>query len=778
MQHHPHHTQQGPPPPHHLQQPRPSSIVHQHHQQQVPPQSQHSNPYPPTHALPQYAQSAPGAGGHNPQELPYYTTQSHPSPYSTPSASGTYSSAAEGTPDIMAAAQMTRPYPPISYHTPQSNSPASVASPSGHDQHRMYGAPTSQLQQNSQMYYAGPQQQYPPMPPQSGPSYAPHPQQQQHQQQQQHHQSMTSQPNLLMSQTPAQHQMQQHPSQHAQAGMTGSPRTKMEPHVPQISRPAAPLGPPQQQQQQQPQQHPANGPPMNQNNVPGAGGSGGVNPNAAPGPIPATTPLVVRQDNNGVQWIAFEYSRDRVKMEYTIRCDVESVNVDTLSPEFKTENCVYPRACCSKDQYRGNRLVYENECNTVGWALAELNPCLRGKRGLIQRAVDSWRNSNQDPRLRSRRVRRMAKINNRKAVQTTSHPPHMAGPSGPTGMPPSGNMGPGGASNMGKPSLSGMGPQLHHHHNHPDGSTGGDDVDNEEYMDEDQHHHHHQAPPGAPNSNPQDDVRDSHVFPGYGGSAYPPNPSSVGGPSMAPTMHSSHGGAPHPSHPISARSSHVNSSSHSKGNTEEMAEEERITLFGDIPEAKKRKFILVDDPGKGGRVRVRVTLDTVDTDEIPDSFRKSNSVYPRSWFPIQMQSPPPSAHGSRFFEEGDEDDTVEVEGRGSARGRGAKGKQMYTVPLPDGGEAEVGIPRMRKSVRTKEVKLNDLGYRMTWHQSRVFADKTVFLQKALDSYRNKVRTTMESTGKDVAAIAPHFETRVGKRQWNDRSKRERRSEES
>ena len=221
---------------------------------------------------------------------------------------------------------------------------------------------------------------------------------------------------------------------------------------------------------------------MQQNNIPG-GGPGGVNPNAAPGPIPATTPLVVRQDNNGVQWIAFEYSRDRVKMEYTIRCDVESVSVDTLSPEFKTENCVYPRACCSKDQYRGNRLVYETECNTVGWALAELNPCLRGKRGLIQRAVDSWRNSNQDPRLRSRRVRRMAKINNRKTVQTpTSHQPpqHMAGgPNGGGPMPPSANMGPGGAPSMGKPSMSGMGgPNLHHHHQtHPDGSAqGGDDV--------------------------------------------------------------------------------------------------------------------------------------------------------------------------------------------------------------------------------------------------------------------------------------------------------------
>jgi hypothetical protein len=204
-----------------------------------------------------------------------------------------------------------------------------------------------------------------------------------------------------------------------------------------------------------------------------------------------------------------------------------------------------------------------------------------------------------------------------------------------------------------------------------------------------------------------------------------------------------------------------------------MDEEERSSLFGDIPEGKKRKFILVDDPGKGGRVRVRVTLDTVDIKEIPDSFRKSNSVYPRSWFPLQMQSPPPSAHGSRFFEDDDEDDTVEVDG--GRRGRNGKGKMMVSVPLADGGEAEVGVPRIRKSIRTKEVKLNDLGYRMTWHQSRVFADKTVFLQKSLDSYRNKVRKVMDDTGKDVAATAPHFETRVGKRRWNDRNKREKRS---
>ncbi|TVY45590.1 hypothetical protein LSUB1_G000948 [Lachnellula subtilissima] len=752
MQHHPHHAQQGPP-PHHLQQARPSSIVHQHHQQQAPPpQPHHSNPYQaPNHGLPQYPQSAPGPGGQPSHELPYYATQAAPSPYSTPSASGTYSSAAD-TPDIMAATQMSRPYPPISYHTPQSNSPASVASPSAHDQRHMYAAPGSQLQQNPQMYYAGPQQQQypPPMAPQTGPSpYAPHPQQQQH------HQSMTSQPNLLMSQTPGQHQMQQHPQHHPQQqGITGSPRPKMEPHVPQMTRPAAPLGPPQQ--------HPANGAQMQQNNIPGGAG---VNPNAAPGPIPATTPLVVRQDNNGVQWIAFEYSRDRVKMEYTIRCDVESVNVDTLSPEFKTENCVYPRACCSKDQYRGNRLVYETECNTVGWALAELNPCLRGKRGLIQRAVDSWRNSNQDARLRSRRVRRMAKINNRKAVQAATHTPHMAGSTGPPGMPPSGNMGPGSAGNMGKPSLSGMGGgQLHHHHqNHPDGSTQGEDVDDDEYMDE-SHHHHHQAPNGSPPGQ-NGDVRQAHVFSGYPGS-YPPDP-SVGGASMAPSIHGQHQPTPHASHstPIAASRSHAKSP---------LDEDERNVLFGDIPEAKKRKFILVDDPSKGNRVRVRVTLDTVDIKEIPDSFRKKNSVFPRSWFPLEMQSPPPSARGSRFFESDDFDGGDEVEPSGSTRGgRREKGRMAVNVPLTDGGEGEVEVPKMRNSVRSKEVKLNDLGYRLTWHQSRVFADKTVFLQKALDAYRAKVLDSMQGAGKDIAA-APHFETRVGKRRWNERSKRGKR----
>lgn len=375
----------------------------------------------------------------------------------------------EASAELMAATHMGRPYPSV-YHTPQSNSPASVASSQSHDQHgRMYGQTPSQMPPGLYGY------QYPPMN-QVHPSGYP-----QHPGQQPQHPNMTSQP-MLMSHQPGQSSMQHPPPPPPPpptTGMTNSPRPKMEPSG--MQRPLDPAS----------LQRPPSGPATSSHNTPtgpqsngtslhsGPPSGGGTNPNAAPGPIPATTPLVVRQDNNGVQWIAFEYSRDRVKMEYQIRCDVESVNVEQLAAEFKSENCVYPRACCNKDQYRGNRLIYETECNTVGWALAELNPCLRGKRGLIQRAVDSWRNSNQDPRLRSRRVRRMAKLTGRKHPTATPQAA-LAGSSGtgPTGVHP--NVTPMSAPHRAPPpgSVGVGGAHLHHHHAHPDGSATGsaDDV--------------------------------------------------------------------------------------------------------------------------------------------------------------------------------------------------------------------------------------------------------------------------------------------------------------
>jgi hypothetical protein len=96
-----------------------------------------------------------------------------------------------------------------------------------------------------------------------------------------------------------------------------------------------------------------------------------------------------------------------------------------------------------------------------------------------------------------------------------------------------------------------------------------------------------------------------------------------------------------------------------------------------------------------------------------------------------MQSPPPSATGSRFFgEDHDDDGTEETEGRESSRrGVNRTGKEMVKVPMGE-SSGEIAIPRMRKSTRGREVRLNDLGYRMAWLQSRVFAGRTVFLQRA------------------------------------------------
>ncbi|TLD06927.1 hypothetical protein PgNI_10703 [Pyricularia grisea] len=777
--HHPHHPQQQGQAPSHIQpHPRPSSIVQQHHPHAPPQQPQHSSAYSSYQHNQQQNQTS---GGQHTQDLGYYA---HQSPYSTPGATSGYTSA--DTSEMMAAAMPRPPYPPMSYHTPQSNSPASVASPSGHDQQRsMYGQPTSQLHQQS-MYYGQQTAQYPPMPAQAAQSpYGQHPQQS--------HQTMTSQPSMMMSHNnAAQHQMSQHghSTQHAQSAMTGSPRhPKIETHSmpPQLSRPGQQQPMTQQPQQMNQQSSMPQQPPMNQplgqsqpaqngapmQNASNVGsGAAGVNPNAAPGPIPATTPLVVRQDQNGVQWIAFEYSRDRVKMEYTIRCDVESVNTDELSAEFKQENCVYPRACVAKEAYRGNRLQYETECNTVGWALAQLNTPLRGKRGLIQRAVDSWRNSNRDPRLRSRRVRRMAKMTTRKTNPMPAG--HMAGgpagPGGPAGMPGGpGSMGPGGG--MGKPIMNSMGQmQQHHHHADGHGQEGGEVGDGDSFSDDQHHHHHHhQAPPQTGGS--QDDVRPSHQFSGYGGyqSGAPSGSSSM--PSIHDTIHHGSGHQSSGSGAIAARR-------HSRADAEEPDD-----LFPDIPEAKKRKFILVEDSDRQSRLRVRVTLDGVDTREIPDSFRKNSSVYPRSYFPREMQSPPPSATGSKFFQDdlsddpGAEDDgTTDTEGRRAARG--ARAKAMVRVPMVDGSEGEVAIPRMRRGFRGKEVRLNDLGYRMAWLQSRVFAGRTIFLQRALDCYRNKTRSAIESLMQDVKTVSPHFETRVGKRKWNERMRRSEKKDDT
>ncbi|RMD43443.1 hypothetical protein DV735_g1684, partial [Chaetothyriales sp. CBS 134920] len=606
---------------------------------------------------------------------------------------------------------MQRPYPPI-YSTPQSNSPASVTSPHQNDHRPIYGQPAPHLGGSMYNYT-----QYQPMNPVHQPSpYA------QHQSQPQPH-PMNSQPMLQQYQSAHQQLQQGH------SGVSSSPRLKSEPSQ-QYQQP------PQQRTPMMQAQHGAPGPasgglPQHQQQQPGGPSSSS---NAAPGPIPATTPLVVRQDGNGVQWIAFEYSRDRVKMEYTIRCDVESVNTDSLSQEFKSENCVYPRACVPKEQYKGNRLAYETDCNQVGWALAELNPCLRGKRGLIQRAVDSWRNSNQDTRLRSRRVRRQAKMNNRSKMSSVSAPP-----------PPPGSAGLPGSSSMAAPNARPRGSistpsQLHHHHAPDVAASGPEAMAPSAYSATPQQYRQGSASShmGSPN-----DIRQAQVFPGY--QPYPTVPTTMG-PSMSPSIQ---GGMHHLARP-GGPAAMVSESARRRS-------QEDIALFGDVPEEKRRKFILVEDTQKASRVRVKVTLDQIEMSEIPDSYRKQNSVFPRAYFPVQMQTAREPSRHDRFVEEGEE-----VDGGAPIIGR-------TTVPAQVGNdEYEVAVPQISKSKRAKEQKFNDIGYRMAWGQGRVFSNRPIFLARAVDAFRSKQRGALMSAGHDAASIPDHLELRPGKRRWLER----------
>ncbi|OBZ90574.1 hypothetical protein A0J61_01372 [Choanephora cucurbitarum] len=119
----------------------------------------------------------------------------------------------------------------------------------------------------------------------------------------------------------------------------------------------------------------------------------------------------IAEIKDGVEWVSFVYSHNRTLKRYSIRTDIQTVALDIVDDQFKADNCVYPRANLPKETYKGNRWAYETECNDLGWKLAWLNKSeIAGKRGLIQRAVDSYRN--RYPSMRSRRVARQEKLLN------------------------------------------------------------------------------------------------------------------------------------------------------------------------------------------------------------------------------------------------------------------------------------------------------------------------------------------------------------------------------
>ncbi|KAJ3411776.1 hypothetical protein HDV05_001734 [Chytridiales sp. JEL 0842] len=127
--------------------------------------------------------------------------------------------------------------------------------------------------------------------------------------------------------------------------------------------------------------------------------------------FPASIPTVEVQD--GVEYITFVYKYKGNPTQYRIRTDIETTPLTSIPQDFRLANAIYPSACCAdQSTYTGVRWEYENSANILGWKLAWINQdILCEKKGLLQRAVDAFRN--RFPELRSRKVLRQERRLNR-----------------------------------------------------------------------------------------------------------------------------------------------------------------------------------------------------------------------------------------------------------------------------------------------------------------------------------------------------------------------------
>lgn len=148
-------------------------------------------------------------------------------------------------------------------------------------------------------------------------------------------------------------------------------------------------------------------------------------PHNSPGP-PKASPVQRFTDASGKEFMRFEYTMNRKKTQVELRCDIEHIDVASLSTAFKRDNACYKEAgdgnideatirarmyergkTESEMRTRLRRMKYEVDCNRIGWKLVTLNgDKLAGRKGMIQRAADSYRNSGADLNKHSRRMNR------------------------------------------------------------------------------------------------------------------------------------------------------------------------------------------------------------------------------------------------------------------------------------------------------------------------------------------------------------------------------------
>nr|POF22382.1 hypothetical protein CFP56_36467 [Quercus suber] len=265
--------------------------------------------------------------------------------------------------------------------------------------------------------------------------------------------------------------------------------------------------------------------------------------------------------------------------------------------------------------------------------------------------------------------------------------------------------------------------------------------------------HHHQRPAqteqksDARSASPSS-ARFTHSF----HPTHPPEPTAEGSSTM-PSLHNGmdlHGQAPRVLATASA--------------ADEESETQR-TLFGDVPEHKRRKFILVDDVQRGTRVRVRVMLlDQVKLDDMPDAHLRTNAVYPRSYYPRQMRQSPrcrttiaASSDATSDPDDNDDDDGGEADDDDPMEGVSGTlptiGRTLVPVKLVDGSSTNLAVPRMTRIRRSKELALNELGYRMSWGQARTFNRRTLFLQRSRKSCNHHPGAALRDSAREEEVVA-------------------------
>lgn len=64
-------------------------------------------------------------------------------------------------------------------------------------------------------------------------------------------------------------------------------------------------------------------------------------------------------EQDGVPCVKFGYTNKGKQTAHIMRVDVEDIDEESFTTSFKETYCIYPKAICSRDEYKGSRWAYE-----------------------------------------------------------------------------------------------------------------------------------------------------------------------------------------------------------------------------------------------------------------------------------------------------------------------------------------------------------------------------------------------------------------------------------